>query len=290
MAPIKFEENIREKLQEREIQPSEGAWKKLEMQLGETPQQKKPTYFWMAIAASFIGMLLVGSWFFFKKDTVTNQLVNEDQIETYQEEIFQEKPNEDIAPILTKEDDAISETEKETSIESLKDETNLVSPKDLKVTPIQKSKSVALSKENPGQEKINHEKSTDQILRERKDAEEAITYQKTDVHKMENEATIAKLEEENFIQQKVDEVLQEVKKIQEKNNTVSMAEVDALLAKAQRDIATKRILNSNHHKVNAQALLMDVETELERGFRDKVFDALGEGFNKVRTAVAERNN
>ena len=81
-----------------------------------------------------------------------------------------------------------------------------------------------------------------------------------------------------------------VQKIQNENNTVTPDEIDALLAKAQRDISNNRILQANTQKVDAAALLLDVETELERSFRDRVFDALGEGFNKVRSAVAERNN
>jgi hypothetical protein len=96
--------------------------------------------------------------------------------------------------------------------------------------------------------------------------------------------------EERFINKKVDEVVVAVQKIQNENNTVTPDEIDALLAKAQRDISNNRILQANTQKVDAAALLMDVETELERSFRDRVFDALGEGFNKVRSAVAERNN
>ena len=63
-----------------------------------------------------------------------------------------------------------------------------------------------------------------------------------------------------------------------------------LLAKAQREIELQRILNNSNYKIDAAALLSDVESELERSFRDKVFDALGEGYQKIRTAVAERNN
>jgi hypothetical protein len=64
--------------------------------------------------------------------------------------------------------------------------------------------------------------------------------------------------------------------------------VEALLNNARREIETQRILNNP--KVDATALLEDVEWELEKSFRDKVFDALGEGFQKVRTAVTERND
>ena len=81
-----------------------------------------------------------------------------------------------------------------------------------------------------------------------------------------------------------------VQELQNTKNEVTPDEIDALLAKAQRDIANNRILNSNTDKVDATALLRDVETELERSFRDKVFEALGDGFNRIRTAVIERNN
>ena len=79
-----------------------------------------------------------------------------------------------------------------------------------------------------------------------------------------------------------------VKKLQENNTKVTAAEVEALLNNARRDIQTQRVLNSP--KVDAAALLQDVEWEVEKSFRDKVFDALGEGFNKIRTAVSERND
>ena len=65
-------------------------------------------------------------------------------------------------------------------------------------------------------------------------------------------------------------------------------DVEALLNNARREIETQRIINNP--KVDATALLEDVEWELEESFRDKVFDALGEGYNKVRTAVSERND
>ena len=47
MAPIKIEDNIREKMQERELQPSADAWKQLEARLGEekrTSQSKGQPY------------------------------------------------------------------------------------------------------------------------------------------------------------------------------------------------------------------------------------------------------
>ena len=95
---------------------------------------------------------------------------------------------------------------------------------------------------------------------------------------------------EDFMQNKVNEVVAEVENRVKDNNTVSPEEIDELLKQAQRQISKQRILNSQNNKVDASALLEDVEFELERSFRDKVFDALGDGYKKIRTAVAERNN
>ena len=69
---------------------------------------------------------------------------------------------------------------------------------------------------------------------------------------------------------------------------VTDAEVDALLAKARAEINSQR--NSNVVNVNANDLLWNVEMEMEQSFREKVFDVLKEGFDKAKTAVANRNN
>src|SRR5690606_39027827 len=94
--------------------------------------------------------------------------------------------------------------------------------------------------------------------------------------------------EDKLFNTKVDEVVASVKKMQENNTEINVTDVEALLNNARREIETLRILNNP--KVDATALLEDVEWELEKSFRDKVFDALGEGFQKVRTAVTERND
>ncbi|GAB5399124.1 MAG: hypothetical protein Aureis2KO_07090 [Aureisphaera sp.] len=280
MAPIKFEENIREKLQDREIQPSDGAWEKLEGQLGALPNQKRPAYFWMAVAASFVGVLLIGSWLFFGTDSSTEQLV-EDNSDKVQEETpyIEDKREEIVAPLNdnSEEELAVSEEIPEDSSESIiPSEENVNTESDKK----------AIASIEITQQKVEKKVVENTAL----DAKMNETMAFKDIEEEEKAQVVTNSGEEAFIQQKVDQVIEEVKKIQELNSTVSAEEIDALLAKAQRDIATKRILDSSHQKVDAQALLMDVEVELERSFRDRVFDALGEGFSKVRTAVAERNN
>ena len=46
----------------------------------------------------------------------------------------------------------------------------------------------------------------------------------------------------------------------------------------------------NPETVDAMALLAEAETEMDQTFREQLFIKLKNGFNKVRTAVADRNN
>ncbi|NNK21468.1 MAG: hypothetical protein HKP07_09175, partial [Flavobacteriaceae bacterium] len=45
----------------------------------------------------------------------------------------------------------------------------------------------------------------------------------------------------------------------------------------------------DYTKVDALALLADVEEEVNRSFRDQLFEKLKDGYLKVRTAIAYRN-
>ncbi len=92
-----------------------------------------------------------------------------------------------------------------------------------------------------------------------------------------------------IIEAKIAEVLSMMNSLEENNNALTDFEVDSLLRKAQKEILTEKFLNSDK-TVNPDALLSQVEGELDESFRDQIFDKLKSGFNKVRTAVAERNN
>jgi len=65
MAPIKFEENMRVKLEKRTIQPSAKSWESLSQRLDkEEKKSNKKGFWWLGIAASAIGVLLVSNMFF----------------------------------------------------------------------------------------------------------------------------------------------------------------------------------------------------------------------------------
>ncbi|UUC45789.1 hypothetical protein [Flavobacterium cerinum] len=61
MEPNKLEDDFRDKLSKRAIQPSEMAWDRLDVMLSVAENKKpKRNYSWLYIAATFIGLLFVG--------------------------------------------------------------------------------------------------------------------------------------------------------------------------------------------------------------------------------------
>lgn len=260
MAPYKLEDNIREKLEARELKPSTDAWKKLESKL-DAAQPKKKTLVWYYVAAGFVGFLIIASVFFSKNDSETNNQIVNENVELNDSEII---PNN-------------SETETIASQENNAEKVETTAPK--KETENPRSKSVQLKP-------LPQKKSA--IDKKMEKMETIANVSKEDMERQVIKESLIISKEEKLINNKVDEVVASVKKLQENNTEISVTEVEKLLNNARRDIQTKRILNSP--KVDATALLNDVEWELDKSFRDKVFDALGEGFNKVRTAVTERND
>ncbi|MFT7628534.1 MAG: hypothetical protein ACI9OS_002195, partial [Ulvibacter sp.] len=91
-----------------------------------------------------------------------------------------------------------------------------------------------------------------------------------------------------LINKRIDELVAQRGQLQDNSTTVSLEEVNALLTNAERKIQAEKILDSK--KVDPVALLGDVEIEMENTFREKVFTALGDGYNIIKTAVVDRNN
>lgn len=264
MAPYKLEDNIREKLEARELKPSSEAWKKLEAKLDAEQPKKKPVL-WYYAAASFVGFLILASVFLGRNNTGgINQIVEENPEQVIENESEIIPNNTEVTEFVSDENNSEKETKKKQETNSTRLKT-LPKKKSVIDKKIEKSEAIATTSKNENQSK--------------KDAFETNSGL--------NSEAVAK-EEEKLLNNKVDEVVASVKKLQQNNSEVSISEVENLLNSARREIQTQRILNSP--KVDATALLQDVEVELEKSFRDKVFDALGEGFQKVRTAVSERND
>ena len=99
MAPIKFEDKIKDKFEERRLKPSNQAWDKLSERLDNQEEKKnrKPV-FWLSIAASIIGILFIVSQFINNETAVDNtpiivdvpEVIKEiDQSNTIEEKVVQ---------------------------------------------------------------------------------------------------------------------------------------------------------------------------------------------------------
>ena len=249
MAAFNLENNIREKLENRELKPSPDAWKKLESQLDKKSPKKK-TVGWYYLVASVLAILIASSVFLNNgTEKVDNKIVKENVHE--KDEVLEVK-SQIVSEIM------IPSEERIFSDETKAEKQPKQNTEKLKPQPPQKESAI--------DKKI-------------KKSEALATLPKEE---------IPTLEEDKIFNAKVDEVVASVKSLQNRNDEVTAEEVETLLNNARLDIQTQRILSSP--KVDATALLQEVEWELEKSFRDKVFDALGEGFNKIRTAISQRND
>ncbi len=94
----------------------------------------------------------------------------------------------------------------------------------------------------------------------------------------------------NIIDQKVDEVVAQILDLKKNSGSPSDGEINALLADALKEIKSRELLNQASGKVDANALLADVEDEIDSSFKEKVLLALRESYQTVKTAVAQSNN
>lgn len=104
MEPNKIENQIREKLNQREIQPSANAWDRLDAMLSVEEQKPKRNFKWISIAAIFAGFTLIGIFMMNQEKSTENVIIsnpivleNENENETTSkiENNFSEVKNEE---------------------------------------------------------------------------------------------------------------------------------------------------------------------------------------------------
>ncbi|WP_435579335.1 hypothetical protein [Gilvibacter sp.] len=271
MAPLKFEDNIRDQFKNREIKPSAEAWDKLAARLDEAPKREKKGFgIWWAIAAGIAGLALIGS-LIWSGDPAQQQ--NEIVIE----EPAPEAPKtENVIPAIPLEND-LEQQEEVTEVAAQDQQQEVAPEKEIQVEEVVEQKKTSIA-QTPVEQAP---KESEVIFVDPREIEDtAVAVNTADVKTQDQDAVAAKVEE----------VVGKIKDLEAANAEVSEEEIADLLLQAQRELKTKSMINMETLKVDANALLMDVEYDLERSFRDKVFDALGDGYNKIRTAMATRNN
>ncbi|TBN02683.1 hypothetical protein EYD45_11175 [Hyunsoonleella flava] len=254
MAPIKYENDFKEKLEKRTIAPSERAWETLTERLdAEEKASSNKGFWWIGIAASAIGILFIATQFFSNdKDTHIPEVVNtEEAVETPMDTSVKK----DV--IVTRVETTIAKEDADN--QSNKEGLSLIINK-AKNYQDEPSKRIA---EEPIIQNIKKEKDLEQS-----EAVEIISFEN----------------------RKAQEVADAIHALSEKKSGVSDASIDSLLKAAQRDILLSRMQNEDQVAIDAALLLQEVEFELDESFRDKVFKAFKSSYGSIKTAVAQRND
>lgn len=254
MAPIKFEEELREKLEERTIATSNDSWSRLSERLDEESGSKRPRLFWwIGIAASLLLMLSIAVQFL-NKNTVEEkmpQMVEEPvEPETMRNRNIQEKSEE--LPV------------------KLVDKPIIVSKA---YSAPQKSETIQKGT-SPAQIESRLAQSND-VVREPQDivgVQKNLKSTELDVIVTEQRLAVA------------------TKKLNIASVDGLDKEVDSLLKMANMELMRQKFEQNTIKTVNADALLESVQDDMGQSFRTKVFEALKESYKTIRTKVAERNN
>ena len=163
MEPNNFEKDFREKLNQRKIEPSDKAWDRLDAMLSvaenKKPEKKRK---WLYIAASVVGFLLVGTFFFNQKKNEVETPKNTIVIKEDQKKNSVTKPTLNIIDSI-KTEIAISEkdaTQTSTKISITKKINHNQNPnKTIKNESNQIAESSVIIKNNQEKQSINNQTS-----------------------------------------------------------------------------------------------------------------------------------
>ncbi|MBQ0788640.1 MAG: hypothetical protein KBT69_14175 [Oceanihabitans sp.] len=263
MAPIKFEENIREKLEQRTIEPSINTWESLEQRLNaDEKKQSKNTFLWFGIAASVIGFLFVVSQFVTLDTTSSNvsPIVVDAEMETIT------NPSQTSEILLE-------------SQEVVQEQVKTSEKKNLNTIPT--NNSVA---ENTVQKTIRNQKIKQPIVNKKAIASNAKKAPKdiSTIGITQDEVIASVVKTEGILGSKENQIVST-------NLETTDSEIEALLQTANKKMQLSANNGVQSIAVDANALLEDAETEMPPSLRGKLFKVIEENFKTATTAVATRN-
>jgi hypothetical protein len=229
MEQHKLENEFRNKLNQREINPSENSWDRLDAMLTVAEEKKsKRNYSWIYVAASILGFAFLGTIFFSQSDKNVTIESNEVAIENNQKAVPKKEGHSIIPPN--------SQTES--------------------IAVISKVKNV---KKNP------------RVIKS------TVKYQNQVAQNANSDIVIPMIEKEQTIQ----------KTEQFASSNISDNAIDEMLAAVK---TTSKTANSKTAvTVNPNALLSQVDGELELSFREKVINKVNKNYQTVKVALANRN-
>jgi hypothetical protein len=256
MAPIKFEKNIQDKLERRTIQSSENAWHRLSDELdAHASKTNKRMDWWIGIAASLVGVLLITTYSLKTPDseTILPTVVETPTIRSGEMEIEQSESIENVKVKAILKTDIISEA-------------NLTVPNQSetkKQYSLNKSSNLNAMKQDVAKMSLENSQTKNEIPKNSK-----LIINDRNIH----------------------ESLVENTQMESNNSAIKDSEIEFLLETAQKELLTNTINTERKTKVDASTLLEDVETDLDESFRDKIFNTIVSGYNTVVTAVTDRND
>jgi len=257
MEPYKFEQDIKNKLEKRSIQPLNNSWQKLSDSLEKKEHKKNNKFLWiMGVAASIVGILFVVS-VFFKEDSDINSPIIVASPEFGKEDTLTKVAVEEV--ILKTEDS----TKKEV-LNSLNNDSNSVAKKTIynANSKNKKSESIAVL--------VSTKNNTSEEL--------AV------VNKNVNDTNLM------LESQKIDSIFSQIQNLKDQNKTVLSTDIDALLFNAQQELALQKIIDESKKTVDAYKLLQDVEAELDKSMRVKFLETLKLNYENMKTLIAQRND
>ncbi|MBT8288507.1 MAG: hypothetical protein HKN00_10710 [Flavobacteriaceae bacterium] len=264
MAPLKMEDEMKQRLENRRIEPSSEAWQKLSARLEKTDQTgSNRKFWWLGIAAASVVILLMLTVIIQRDKTLIEPTVVETEFESNNDpsensEVIVNTPYEDVK------DDQIQ-------LPDVKSEQFVDTPDQLNKTVIQKSNPFTKQKAISNDALIADQKHNNPELETRN--QETIISQVGEKLNGGDKAEIA-----NRTKQHTDAY------------QVSDDEIDGLLREARLRLNKSETIQKTNPSINANALLLDIEDDLDKSFRERVFRTLVSGYESVKTTVAERNN
>lgn len=251
MAVDNFDKKIKQQLEARKIEPSARAWDQLAAELEVKEEKSTKKYWWLGIAASFLGGILITSFFFNQQQVEPVKVVNQHTIEAQTNNLVEVEAEENSQEINKNE------------------ELNAVEKPSIAQT----------------ESKIQPEIEIEQPVLASVDRSEIKT-EKAKVKPLKSvEAT--KIQPQTILPEVFPlENYTSEKQLAQAEKLSAESETDRLLQEAQQKVKIRNF-NTSYNRVSAQNLLENIEVEDKQSFKEKVFYALESGFHKVKNSVIE---
>ena len=274
MEQDRLEHNVKSSLEKRTISPSKESWNKVSDRLDAYEKAKNKKYYWRyAIAASTIILLSLSLFFRGVNKKLDPDILADENNERI--DIIKGQKELHITPKVEILTNTIHDKKNNQG------DTNYSEPKTKQPVLISKA---LLKNENSIYQK--------EVLNSIGSQENQMP---SDRYSIIEENTLKKPNHQNSIIPEVkkeiaiDIALQNASDNTDELTEVSDKEIDVLLKSAMQGIYNDKKTNISYINVDARALLLEAELDIDYSIKDRIFKILEYSYKEVRTAVADRN-